>query len=143
MQRGGGESIPLLSNQATVEYGGTEPKVHSGVGARRIPIKPSASAGFAAGATQQRIFEGQLGSAAADPDNPVGDWFYKQFYGDPRLNAELRQILEELITRGDYIPADQLKPANQEWNKTTRNSTHFTGKGSRTFETVSVHVKKN
>ncbi|GBM79726.1 hypothetical protein AVEN_217690-1, partial [Araneus ventricosus] len=62
----------------------------------------------------------QLGSAAADPDNPVGDWFYKQFYGDPRLNAELRQILQELITRGDYIPADQLKPANQEWNKTTR-----------------------
>lgn len=120
MQRGGGENIPLLRNEATVEYGGIEPKVHPGVGRNRIPIKPSAGAAIAAGSTQQRIFEGHLGAAASDPQNPVGDWFTKQFYGDIKLNAELRQILEELITAGDYIPADQIKPANLEWNKTTR-----------------------
>lgn len=120
MQRGGGESIPLLSTQATVEYGGIEPKLHSGVGLNRVPVKASSGAVVGAGATQQRIFETQLGSAAGDPNNPVGDWFYKQFYGDPQINAELRTILQELVTSGDYIPADQLKPSNEGWNKTTR-----------------------
>lgn len=76
MQRGGGggsESIPLLSNQATVEYGGVEPKVHSGVGLRRVPLKPAPGVGVAAGSTYQRIFEGQLGRAAGDTrSNPLG-----------------------------------------------------------------------
>lgn len=120
MLRGGGESIPLLSNQATVEYGGIEPKVHAGVGRSRIPIKASTGAVLGAGSTQQRIFATQLGSAAGDPDNPVGDWFYKQFYGDPRVTSDLRNILKDLITSEDYIPAEQLKPASKEWNKQTR-----------------------
>lgn len=122
MLRGGGEeSIPLLpSNTANVEYGGIEPKVHSGYGARRIPIKPSAGAGIAAGATQQRIFEGHLGAAAGDPNNPIGNWFHKQIYGDPVQRQDTKRVIEEEVDRGTLLPRDKIKPDSLNWNKETR-----------------------
>lgn len=93
-------------------------KVHRGYGASRIPLKPSASTGFAAGQTYQNIFEGQLGAAAADPNNPIGNWIYEQIHG--KEDKEANRLLQDLYDEGKWVPLDELKPDHLPWNKETR-----------------------
>ncbi|KMQ81887.1 structural protein, partial [Lasius niger] len=114
---------PLLPASASsseeslyTRYGSS--KIHRGHGASRLPIKPSASAGFAAGQTYQKIFEGHLGNAAADANNPIGNWFYNQIYG--KKDDEAQRLLEESYKEGAYVPEAELKPDNLNWNKETR-----------------------
>nr|QTZ83184.1 MAG: structural protein VP1 [Periparus ater ambidensovirus] len=110
--------VSASSSEETVftRYGSS--KVHRGYGASRIPIKPSASAGFAAGQTNQKIFEGHLGNAAADPKNPIGNWFHEQIYG--KEDKEANRLLQDLYDQGKWIPQDELKPDSIPWNKDTR-----------------------
>lgn len=104
---------PLLPSSASsseetlyTRYGSA--KVHRGYGASRLPLRPSPSAGFAAGQNYQKIFEGHLGNAAADPNNPVGNWFYDQIYG--KKNDEAQRLLEESYKDGSFVPTEELKP---------------------------------
>lgn len=64
-----------------------ESKVHSGYGASRVPIKTSSTVG-SAGSNYDKIFQSQLGSAASDPNNPIGNWFYNLFYGKKSVPEE-------------------------------------------------------
>lgn len=109
------ETVPLLQSVGTVEYGGIEPKIHSGYGRARIPIKPSTAAPLAAGSTYQRIFEQQLGAAAADPQNPLGSAVYSSLY-----DREPHRIYNELKASGLLLDAEKIKPAHLGWNKETR-----------------------
>lgn len=114
---------PLLPSSASsseetlyTRYGSA--KVHRGYGASRLPLRPSPSSGFAAGQNYQKIFEGHLGNAAADPNNPIGNWFYEQIYG--KKDDEAQQLLEESYKEGSFVPAEELKPEHLKWNSATR-----------------------
>lgn len=104
------ESVPLLS-VGSVEYGGIEPKVHRGYGASRIPVKPSAATGVAAGSQYQHIFEGQLGRAASQ-GNPLGLFTSRDKYYDS-VPFELRRL--PLKERQELI-----KPYNVPWNRESK-----------------------
>lgn len=119
-------SIPLLgvggtpsSSEETLYqrgYGSIhDPKVHRGVGRNKIPIQLSA-AGAHAGEQYQQIFEGQLGAAAADPNNPVGDFFYRLIYGEPE-NPDKSTYTN---VHGTYLNSALVKPKELKWNKETR-----------------------
>ncbi|WBG67115.1 hypothetical protein [Drosophila suzukii associated ambidensovirus 1] len=104
----------VSSSSGSTTYGSS--KIHRGYGASRIPLKNSSGAGFAAGQNYQRIFEGQLGSAAADPRNPVGDWFYNLFYGSKSApsspNLERSPEAEE-VKSGHVLPfSKNIGPGN-------------------------------
>ena len=71
-------------------------------------------------AGQQRIFEGQLGAAAGDPDNPVGNWFHEQIYGNVAQKQDTKKVIEEEVSRGALLPRDKIKPDSLNWNKETR-----------------------
>lgn len=114
------ETVPLLQSAGTVEYGGIEPKIHSGYGRLRIPIKPSTAAPLAAGSTYQRIFEQQLGAAAADPKNPLGSAIYSLIYGKEPQDKEPEKLHNEHRDSGLILGADKIKPAHLGWNKETR-----------------------
>lgn len=119
-------SIPLLgvggtpnSSEETLYQRGygsiRDPKVHAGAGRNRLPVRLS-GAGAHAGEQYQQIFEGQLGAAAADPNNPVGDFFYRWVYGQPE-NPDKSTYTN---IHGTYLHSDKVKPTDLKWNKETR-----------------------
>lgn len=93
-------------------------RVHPGYGASKLPLRPSAAGGFA-GSEYSKIFEGQLGAAAADPENPLGKVFDKVFYPN-RLTKEQEQEFSRIILDSGFLSRDQLKPADLKWNSETR-----------------------
>lgn len=105
------ESVLLLpSTSATVEYGGIEPKVHSGYGASRIPIKPSISTGLAGGHFD-KIHQHQLGVAASS-GNPLGLFKTRDEYYDS-LPIELKRLSFQ-------ERQDKIKPYGVSWNRETK-----------------------
>lgn len=111
MSTSGIETVPLLpSNSATVEYGGIEPKVHSGYGASRLPLKPT-SAGGAAGSQYDKIFQHQLGRAAST-GNPLNLFTSRDEYYNS-VPWSLRRL--PLTERNRLI-----KPFGVEWNRESK-----------------------
>lgn len=93
-------------------------KVHPGYGASKIPVRPTAAGGFA-GHQYDNIFAGQLGKAAGDPDNPLGEWFDKVFYPNRLTKAQHKEIAS-IIEESGYLSREETKPASLKWNKETR-----------------------
>lgn len=93
-------------------------KVHSGYGASKIPLRPSAAGAFA-GQQYDSIFQGQLGRAAADPDNPLGEALDKLFYPNRITEAQHKEIAS-IIEDSGFLTREELKPASLKWNKETR-----------------------
>ena len=87
-------------------------KVHSGYGARKIPIKFGSGA-VAAGSSYQPIFEGHLGQAAAQGD-PFG------IKAQRSKDLETQRIYDEEVTTGNILRAEDIKPYNLNWNQQTR-----------------------
>lgn len=85
-------------------------RVHPGYGASRLPITPTAAAG-AAGAQYDKIFQGQLGVAAAT-GNPLGFFANRDDYYNS-VPWELRRL--PLADRQKFI-----KPYNVQWNKESK-----------------------
>jgi len=105
------ESVPLLpSTSATIEYGGLEPKIHSGYGASRIPIKPSISIGLA-GSNYDKIHQQQLG-VAASTGNQLNLFKSRDEYYDS-IPIELRQL-------GFQDRQEKIKPYGVSWNKESK-----------------------
>lgn len=97
-------------------------KVHSGYGASRLPVKPSVGTGIAAGQQYQKIFETQLGNAASDVNNPVGDFLGRLFYPDAYAKEDARRA-ETNRKIAEYYEKKRLaerKPDHLNWNKETR-----------------------
>lgn len=87
-------------------------RVHKGYGASKIPIKPSATAGFA-GQQYQHIFEGQLGQAASQ-----SDIFGLKKSHDQNLDTQ--RILESEHNAGNILTREEIKPSQLNWNKALR-----------------------
>lgn len=100
--------IPLrtFGSDSSVNSDVESGRVHSGYGASRLPIRPTAGAAYA-GAAHQRIFEGHLGRAAGDPNNPIGQWFHEKFYGKPEERTSITLPFSKNIGPGNIIsPAE-------------------------------------
>ena len=96
-----GESAPLLGEQ----------KIHKGYGASKLPIKASTGSAIAAGSAYQKIFEGQLGRAAGDPNNPLSKWFHKVLYGSKPSKVETSN--KENVSQGLVLPfSHNIGPGN-------------------------------
>lgn len=116
------QGIPLLppSNSSSEvdlydrRHYGTTTKVHKGYGSSRRPL-PSSAGTAAAGEEFQQIFEGHIGTAAADKGNPLGAAIFKGIYGDP---IESVQIWREAEHHG--LKQYEYKPENLKWNKETK-----------------------
>lgn len=109
--RGGYTSIPIGSSSSSISSVGSDSKF------RRPQVPSLGSAVFAAGSQYQPIFEGQLGAAAADPNNPFLKWIYRD---RDKGREEAQAILEREVKSGNILPAEKIKPANLSWNKQTR-----------------------
>lgn len=118
------DRVPLLEGGQLNSYGGINSKVHPGYGASRLPIRPSSATSIAAGGVQQKIFEGQLGAAAGNPENPLSKAFYNAFYGNANKERELQKFAEEALNpKPKYPPLPttfERKPEKLPWNQVTR-----------------------
>lgn len=101
-----GSEVTLL-DLGYIESG--NPRVHSGYGASRLPIQPSASAGIA-GSQFDKIFQAQLGRAAAS--NSLGLFKTREHYY-AAVPYELRRL--DRAGREQYI-----KPYDKPWNEETK-----------------------
>nr|WEY02537.1 MAG: structural protein [Canine parvovirus] len=108
-RRGGYTSIPIHSSTSTISSVGSESKFK----APRVGGVIGATVG--AGSQYQGIFEGQLGAAAADPNNPFVQWLNKE--PDPQ-KIKYEQESEELLRR-NRISAGY-KPYEVPWNKNSK-----------------------
>lgn len=93
-------------------------KVHKGYGASKIPVRPTAAGGFA-GSQYDSIFHGQLGSAAGDPNNPLGEKLDNLFYPN-RLSASQHKEFQDILEESGHLLREEIKPAHLNWNKETR-----------------------
>lgn len=128
LDRGSAYSIPssTASSQETLFGGG---KVHPGYGASKLPLRPSGS-GAAAGQAYDKIFQSQLGAAASDPNNPIGEAFYRKVYGYTNKEQYDRETFALFRKHGllaaRYQPApgqkysQTYKPYELPWNKETK-----------------------
>ena len=91
------------------ESGGRYGRVHPGYGASRLPLRPTSSGAFA-GQHHQKIFEGHLGRAAGDPNNPISKWFYNLLYGKPDV-ADKGEAGLTLPFSNNIGPGNQIAPA--------------------------------
>lgn len=122
--RGGYVSIPIHSSNSSISSAGSTSKT-------RVPSNPKVGgAAVAAGNQYQHIFEGQLGSTAAHPNNPLGNWFHKQVYGTTNEQKYLEDVKKLFEPHGlkveKYNPAPSqkysqtYKPYGLPWNKETK-----------------------
>lgn len=106
--RGGYVTIPISSSSSSISSGGSASKF------RAPQITGVTGTGLAAGSNYQHIFEGQLGAAAAHPDNP----FIKAIFGN-RDNYYASVPWE--LRRLGFEDRDRLiKPHDELWNKETK-----------------------
>ena len=106
--RGGYIAIPISSSTSSISSAGSTSKT-------RVPPTPRiGSAVVGAGSQYQHIFEGQLGAAAAHPDNPISKFFFgarDDYYG--AVPWELRRL-------GRAERKGLIKPYGEPWNKETK-----------------------
>lgn len=109
--RGGYTAIPIHSSTSSLSSVGSASKY-------RTPAIPRVGGAlYGAGSQYQHIFEGQLGAAAADPDEPIGKWFYEQLQPDPardKYEAESAELLRKNHISQGY------KPYYVPWNKESK-----------------------
>lgn len=104
---------------ATIANRSTQPLLNN-TPKRITPIRVNSGIGITAGESYQNIFEGQIGSAASHPDNPLGNAFHDMFYKKPilRENAELQPIFAQALKKLD----NDTHELRMKYNKST---SHF------------------
>lgn len=122
--RGGYIAIPINSSNSSLSSVGSTSKT-------RAPTVPRVGGAIVgAGSHQQRIFENQLGSVAADPENPLVKWFHKQIYGTSAKDKYLEEVIKLFSANGlkveryNTAPGQKynqtFKPYELPWNKETK-----------------------
>jgi len=117
-------AIPINSSNSSLSSVGSESKT-------RTSLVPSVGgAVIGAGSQYQRIFENQLGAAAANPENPLGNWFHRKIYGPTDKDKYLEEVEKLYTAKGlrleKYNPApgqkysQNYKPYELPWNKETK-----------------------
>jgi hypothetical protein len=107
-RRGGYVSIPINSSNSSISSAGSDSKL-------RVPNTPRVGgAVFGAGSQYQPIFEGQLGRAAADPNNPLS----RAIFGN--RDDYYRAVPWELRRLGLKERQEKIKPYGDPWNKDTK-----------------------
>lgn len=109
--RGGYVQIPINSSNSSISSAGSFSKV-------RTPSIPRVSGvAFGAGSQYDHIFAGQLGAAAAHPDNPLGKWFEKQIYGVPK-DEVYKEEVEKLFKANGLKAVKQYSGYTRKWSQT-------------------------
>ena len=106
--RGGYTTIPIASSNSSISSAGSVSKT------RINPLTRVTGPSVAAGSQYQHIFEGQLGSAASDPNNPLSRFLFGQrndYYAS--VPSELKRL--KLSEKQRLI-----KPYGVDWNKDTK-----------------------
>lgn len=106
--RGGYVAIPINSSNSSISSAGSTSKTRVQAPAR------VGGATLGAGNQYQHIFEGQLGAAASDPDNPLG----RLFFGS--RNDYYKSVPWELRRLGLADRQRLIKPYGKSWNKDTK-----------------------
>lgn len=107
-RRGGYTAIPIYSSSESISSAGSYSKT------RVAPYPKVTGSGVAAGEQYQHIFEGQLGAAAAHPDNPLS----KAIFGS--RNEYYAAVPWELRRLGLADRQKLIKPYGEPWNKDTK-----------------------
>lgn len=106
--RGGYTAIPIHSSNESISSAGSYSKT------RATPIPSVTGAGIAAGQNYQHIHEGQLGAAAAHPNNPLS----RAVFGN--RNDYYAAVPWELRRLGLADRQRLIKPYGEPWNKVTK-----------------------
>lgn len=106
--RGGYTAIPIHSSNSSISSAGSISKT------RVAPVPRVGGAVLGAGSQYQHIFEGQLGAAAADPNNPLS----RAVFGS--RDDYYRAVPWELRRLGLADRQRLIKPYGDPWNKDTK-----------------------
>lgn len=122
--RGGYIAIPINSSNSSLSSSGSTSK------AKGIVQTKVGGATVGAGDQYQHIFEGQLGSAASNPQNPLVNWFHDKIYDKTERDKYFEEVDKLYKANGlkaeEYLPApgqkynQTYKPYELPWNKDTK-----------------------
>lgn len=88
-------------------------RLHPGYGASKLPVKPSSGATVGAGSAYNKIFEGQLGTAAAESD-------VFGLKAQRSKDLETQRIFDLERRQSNILYANEIKPPTLNWNKQTK-----------------------